>query len=603
MKKLLLIPALFALLCSNFIYAQGWVTQTSGVGAVSLASVNFISATTGLAVGTGGTIIKTTNGGTTWSARSSLTANALTSVVFATPTNAYAVGQFGIILMSTNAGDNWTSQTTGTNLTSVCFSSANTGYAVGATGTILKTTNGGTNWTALTSGTTANLTCVFFATDLEGYVTGAAGRIQKTTNGGTNWTLLTSGVTGTINSVNFVSTTLGWACGAAGTMLNTTNGGTNWVSQALGTNTANITCVNFQNVSTGWATGQTGRINFTANSGNNWSTQTSGTNSNLTSIYMVNTTTGWIVGDNGTILKTTTGGLSVPTAPVLTAPANNSSNISTTPTFTWNAVNGAASYKILISTVSNFGIITDSAIVTTNSYTIAPGKLQNASAYFWKVNASNAVGTSAYSTTFNFSTTLTPPPTPTLVSPANGAAGQSLTPALVWQSLTGITSFHIEVSTLSNFALITDSGTVAGSATQYMVPAGKLSVGLTYFWRVRATNASGTGSYTSPWSFSTLLTGINLISSEIPKEFKLFGNYPNPFNPTTKIKFNIPEAGFASLKIYNASGKLVSEVFNNNFAAGSYEVEWQGSSLASGVYFYRFESASFSDTKRMMLIK
>ncbi|MBS1495055.1 MAG: T9SS type A sorting domain-containing protein [Bacteroidetes bacterium] len=603
MKKLLLILAVVSFLFSDLAYSQGWVAQTSGVGAVSLSSVNFLSATTGLAVGSNGTIIKTTNGGTNWVTKTSLTANALTCVRFASATNAVAVGQFGIILLSTNAGETWTSQTTGTNLTHVNFPSALIGYAVGAAGTILKTTNGGANWTALTSGTTVNLTSAFFTTDLEGYVTGATGTIRKTTNGGTNWTALTSGVTGTLNSVSFVSTTLGWVCGAAGTMLNTLNGGTNWTTQSLGTVTANITSVNFLNPSTGWATGQQGRINYTATSGNTWSTQTSGTNSNLNGVSMVNTTTGWVVGDNGVVLKTTTGGLSAPTAPVLTTPANNSSNVSVTPTLGWNAVNGASSYKVQISTISNFGVITDSATVFTNSYSVPVGKLQNASAYFWRVSASNAVGTSAFSTVFNFSTTVTPPPTPTLVSPSNGANGQSLTPTLTWQAIAGATAFHIQISTISNFAVITDSGSVSGATTQYTVPAGKLGNGLTYFWRVSATNASGTGSFSSPWSFSTLLVGVNLISSEIPKEFKLFNNYPNPFNPTTKIRFNIPKSEFVSLKVYNSTGMLVSELLSGNFAAGSYETEFKASEFASGVYFYKIESASFSDTRRMILMK
>lgn len=602
MKKLFLLLALLPVLFSDFAYSQ-WVAQTSGVGAVSLSSVSFTSATTGLAVGTGGTIIKTTNGGTSWAAKTSLTANALTSVKFISATNAIAVGQFGIILFSTNAGETWTNQTTGTNLTSVHFPSASIGYAAGANGTILKSTNGGVNWTALTSGATTNFTSIFFVSDSIGYVSGAAGVVRKTTNGGTNWTALTTGTTSNLTSSSFASTTIGWISGAAGTMRATTNGGTNWTAQTLTGTAVNMTSVNFVNSSSGWATGQNGRINFTSNGGTNWSTQTSPSANALNCITMINTTTGWIVGDNGTILKTTTGGLTAPSAPTLTSPANNASNVSVTPTFQWNASAGATSYKIQISTISNFGIITDSATVTTNSYAIAPGILQNASAYFWRVNASNSLGTSAFSTTFNFSTTVSPPPVPVLVSPANNSNGQSTTPTLVWQAITGATSYHVQVSTLSNFAVITDSGTVAGNINQRTVPAGKLGNGFTYFWRVRATNASGTGSFSSPWNFSTLPTGINLITSEIPKEFKLFNNYPNPFNPTTKIRFDVPKSEFVTLKIYNSTGKLVSELLNNNFAAGTYEVEWKASDLASGIYFYKFESASFTDTRRMMLVK
>lgn len=606
MKKSLLLIAVMTLLFSTTAFSQGWVAQTSGVGGgVSLSSVHFISATTGLAVGTGGTIIKTTNGGTNWSTRTSLTANALTSVRFINATTAIAVGQFGIILYSTNAGETWTNTTTGTNLTGVFFPSANIGYACGASGVILKTTNAGANWTASTVGLSTNLTGINFISDNEGYVVGAAGTILKTTNGGTNWQLLTSGTTNNLTATNFISTT-GWVCGATATMRKTTNGGTNWAAQTLpgGGGGTNITGMYFLDASTGYVVGQGGRINFTVNGGTTWSTQTvGGGGANFNSIYMVSATTGWIVGDGGTVLKTTTGGLSLPTAPNLQTPANGSSNVVVTPTFQWGAVNGATSYKIQVSTVSNFAIIVDSAIVATNSYTIAAGILQPATAYFWRVNATNAVGTSAYSTTFNFSTVLNLPPTPGLISPPNGQSGVSLTPSLIWEALSNVTSFQVQVSTQTNFSTITDSATVAGSTNIYNVPAGRLSLATNYNWRVRAINASGTGAWSTSFSFFTVAVGVNTISTETPKEFKLFNNYPNPFNPSTKIRFSFPNNEFASLKVYNASGKLVSEMLNGKIAAGTYEVEWKGGDLSSGIYFYTLETPTFRETKRMILVK
>lgn len=601
MKKLFLLLALVSLLFSDLAYSQ-WVTQPSGVGTVSLASVSFISATTGLAVGTNGTIIKTTNGGTSWVAKTSLTANALTEVQFVSATNAVAVGQFGIILSSTNAGETWTNQTFGPNLNSVYFPSVNTGYAVGTTGAVLKTTNAGVNWTVLTSGTTNGLFGVHFLTDSLGFISGSTGLVLKTTNGGTSFSTLNSGFNSTLLSVNFNSSTIGWICGAVGTIRKTTNGSNNWTTQNSGS-TNQLNNIVFKDANSGWAVGATGRISFTLNGGTNWIGQTSPSTNNFSSICMINTTTGWIVGDNGTILKTTTGGLSAPTAPVLTAPTNGSANIPVTPTLTWNAVSSATSYKVQISTISNFAVIVDSAILGTNSYPVPSGKLQPATAYFWRVNASNPIGTSAFSTTFNFSTVVNLPPTPTLVSPPNGQSGVSLTPTLVWAPISGVTTFHIQVSPTIDFSVITDSATVAGNVNQRVVPAGRLNLATNYNWRVRATNGSGTGPYTASWSFFTLAVGVNLISAEVPKEFKLFTNYPNPFNPSTKIKFNIPKSEFATLKVYNSTGKLVSELFSNNFAAGSYEVEWQASNFASGIYFYKLESASFTETRRMMLVK
>ena len=92
-------------------------------------------------------------------------------------------------------------------------------------------------------------------------------------------------------------------------------------------------------------------------------------------------------------------------------------------------------------------------------------------------------------------------------------------------------------------------------------------------------------------------TNVNL-----PRSFKLYQNYPNPFNPTTSIKYDMPKDGFVGIKVYDILGK---EVFNlNEFKkAGSYEVNFDGSNFASGMYFYSVEAGSFKDTKKMVLLK
>ena len=98
-------------------------------------------------------------------------------------------------------------------------------------------------------------------------------------------------------------------------------------------------------------------------------------------------------------------------------------------------------------------------------------------------------------------------------------------------------------------------------------------------------------------------TGTGTSLSLIPDEYKLSQNYPNPFNPTTKINFALPKQGFVSLKVYDMLGKEVALLVNEVKAAGNYAVDFNGMNLASGVYFFRLESAEFVDTKRMMLIK
>ncbi len=100
--------------------------------------------------------------------------------------------------------------------------------------------------------------------------------------------------------------------------------------------------------------------------------------------------------------------------------------------------------------------------------------------------------------------------------------------------------------------------------------------------------------------------GITPISSEVPKEFKLFQNYPNPFNPQTKIKFEIPlgkSAAQTSMSVYDALGKEIALLVNEQLKPGTYEVNWNAANVPSGVYFYKLQSGDFIETKKMSLVK
>jgi hypothetical protein len=88
-----------------------------------------------------------------------------------------------------------------------------------------------------------------------------------------------------------------------------------------------------------------------------------------------------------------------------------------------------------------------------------------------------------------------------------------------------------------------------------------------------------------------------------PTEFKLYENYPNPFNPSTTIRYSIPEASFTSIKIYDVIGNEVSSLVNENKSTGTYEVEFNAANLSSGIYYYTLQSGSFRETKKMILLK
>ena len=99
------------------------------------------------------------------------------------------------------------------------------------------------------------------------------------------------------------------------------------------------------------------------------------------------------------------------------------------------------------------------------------------------------------------------------------------------------------------------------------------------------------------------LVGVEPTSNAIPKVFSLEQNYPNPFNPTTVIKFGIPKSGLVKLVVYDLLGRTVETLVNENKEAGNYQVDFNATNLASGVYFYRIEAGDFIAVKKMLLIK
>lgn len=104
-----------------------------------------------------------------------------------------------------------------------------------------------------------------------------------------------------------------------------------------------------------------------------------------------------------------------------------------------------------------------------------------------------------------------------------------------------------------------------------------------------------------PKNYQTV--GVQTISNELPSAYNLAQNFPNPFNPSTKINFSIPKSGFVTLKIYDLAGKEAASLVNERLTAGTYGVDFNAAGLTSGIYFYSLRTSDFSETKKMMLIK
>jgi hypothetical protein len=113
---------------------------------------------------------------------------------------------------------------------------------------------------------------------------------------------------------------------------------------------------------------------------------------------------------------------------------------------------------------------------------------------------------------------------------------------------------------------------------------------------------NGVNGYSAAGSSGAVI-GINPVSGITPEKFELSQNYPNPFNPSTSIKFAIPERTFVTLQIFDVSGRLVGTLVNENLNAGTYNMNFNGGGLSSGAYFYKLSTSSFTETKKMLLVK
>jgi plastocyanin len=135
------------------------------------------------------------------------------------------------------------------------------------------------------------------------------------------------------------------------------------------------------------------------------------------------------------------------------------------------------------------------------------------------------------------------------------------------------------------------------SGSIFMYP---VTVAGTYLYQCDFHFSAGmTGSFTA---FQT--TGIeNDRNTFRPDAFRLGQNFPNPFNPTTTISFDIPYQTYVSIKVFNLVGQEVATIVNGTMKAGSYTKIWDASSVSSGVYFYRMQTGSFTDIRKLVLLK
>ena len=208
---------------------------------------------------------------------------------------------------------------------------------------------------------------------------------------------------------------------------------------------------------------------------------------------------------------TTSPPLPPPDCPALTDPANQATGVPSNPTLTWNASTGATSYRVQVSTDSSFATtVADQTNIVATSVSVTG--LATSTMYFWRANATNSAGTSAYSPTWTFTTVAPPPPPnpPVPATPANGQTGLPTNLTLTWNASAGATSYHAQVSTNSAFTTpIVDQG----GLTSPLLAVSGLTTNTTYYWHVSATNAGGTSSYSAASVFTTVAIPVGLVAA------------------------------------------------------------------------------------------
>ncbi len=172
-----------------------------------------------------------------------------------------------------------------------------------------------------------------------------------------------------------------------------------------------------------------------------------------------------------------------------------------------------------------------------------------------------------------------------------------------WSSYTAVLASAMSADTFS-FQI---TGSAVGTTVEYYFAAQDIALPNPLMSTLPAggtgINPPGTTAPPTRFSFYVGVVGISQIGSGVPNTFKLYNNYPNPFNPATKIKFDIAKETFAKINVYDLTGRKVAEIVNQNMKPGSYEITFDASKYASGVYFYRLETAQYTEIKKMILIK
>jgi photosystem II stability/assembly factor-like uncharacterized protein len=526
----------------------------------SLTGVDFADANNGWVVGVDGTIYHSTDGGNGWVKQNGGTTNDLLAVDFITPYAGFAVGKYGTILKAIQGGDIWIDKSISTNLHFHAVHRRFSGLAwvAGEFGNIWKTTDYGDNWVLQHENTGYHLYSIHFVHKNYGWAAGMSSTILKTTNGGDDWIDVSPNNIEFFRSIYFIDRNIGWVVGVGGAIYSSTDGGNNWTELLPKVTYETLNKVVFVNENDGWIVGDAGTIFITTNGGANWFQQDSPSNAYFTSASFPETGLGWICGWDGAILHTTDGG-------------------------------GAIIFEVYENYNLNLSIPDPGEVSDVIEVQISPEKLEELSLSGITVLIDSVIH-------------------PEVSDLAFLLIHDGITDTLIAQSeIADSNIFYCNLTDASSIPLEEGESPYQGNFKPHnplsvfngMDPNGQ--------WTLKVVDmVSGNSGILQSWGLKLFFdnpTDVESDYSTIPNQFEVFQNFPNPFNPTTTIRWQLPEAGTLTLKIYDVLGREITTLVNEELSAGKHETVFDASQFSSGVYFYQLKAGDFIQTRKMILLK
>jgi len=581
-------------------------------------SVYFINNQTGWACGGAGRFLKSTNSGLTWDYALTGISENLNSIYFLNDQTGFIGADWGKILKTTNAGSSWTvfyDNITFPFFQSVKFLNATTGVAAGSGGSIYCTYNAGNNWTKTFVNSYSNFVDVTFLGAQDWFVCGSKGDVYRSTNNGTSWIRTqSSGLYSNTYGIESAGSGNLWLIADSGVAFQSLNNAASWSEKLRYVLTFNyLLCIRFVNQQTGYSCGEYGLILKTTNSGTKWQLIRSDSSNHLTSIHFVNQSTGVAAGGNymsrNIILRTSNGGANWMQVYSDTAGMINGVHFI-------NANTGwSAGYKGLLLKTTNTGLIWLQLPVLPNSEDCMDVEFLNENTGFAVTANSVVLRTTNGGTNWiavwgggsflrkidfiNESTGFVVGNPSLLMKTTNGGT--------IWSNINIGISFPTSVS----FANVNQGwcshynriSFTSNSGLNWTVQFNNSQVWNRDIFFINENEGWACGSFGTIVHTSTGGIGINKISSEIPKGFKLYQNYPNPFNPVTKLRFQVPDLAKVKITVYDILGREIAALVNQQLQPGTYEVDFDGTNFASGVYFYNIRAGEFMHSRKMVLIK